>query len=151
MKKIILILLVISSLNSALAQNQGERFKRIKALKTAFITDRLELSPSEAEKFWPVYNKYEAELNELEFTKRRRIHIERTKYESFDAISNTEAKKLLTSFQDIKMQTLKKEGEKMEDLSKIISPQQMLKLIKAEDDFRKELFKMLRERKGKRF
>lgn len=134
-----------------MSQKIGERFERIKALKTAFITDRLDLSPGEAEKFWPVYNKYEAELNELEFTKRRRVHIERTKYESFDAISNAEAKKLLKDFQDMKMQTLKKEGEKIEALSKIISPQQMLKLIKAEDDFRKELFKMLRERRGKQF
>lgn len=151
MKQILLILLIISSLNTVKAQHNGERFERIKALKTAFITDRLDLSPSEAEKFWPVYNKYEAELNELEFTKRRRVHIERTKYDSFDAISNVEAKKLLTDFQDMKMQTLKKEGEKIEALSKIISPQKMLKLIKTEEDFKKELFKMLRERRGKKF
>lgn len=35
---------------------------RIESLKIAFITRKLDLSPEEAQKFWPVYNKYAEEL-----------------------------------------------------------------------------------------
>ncbi len=35
----------------------------IQALKIAFISKELELNPTEAQKFWPVYNEYEQELS----------------------------------------------------------------------------------------
>jgi hypothetical protein len=35
---------------------------RIEALKIAYITKRLDLSPEEAQKFWPIYNLYAEEL-----------------------------------------------------------------------------------------
>lgn len=31
-------------------------------MKTTFITTRLQLTPEEAEKFWPIYNLYDAEV-----------------------------------------------------------------------------------------
>ena len=34
----------------------------IEALKVAFITKELDLTPDEAQKFWPVYNQYEKEI-----------------------------------------------------------------------------------------
>ncbi len=39
--------------------------ERIRSMKIAFITDRLSLTPAEAERFWPVYNQYQEELKEL--------------------------------------------------------------------------------------
>jgi len=35
---------------------------RLEALKIAYITNRLNLSPEEAQKFWPIYNQYSLEL-----------------------------------------------------------------------------------------
>lgn len=37
---------------------------RIQALKIAYLTKKLNLSPEEAQKFWPVYNKYEEEIRQ---------------------------------------------------------------------------------------
>ena len=36
-----------------------ERHERIQALKVAFITEKLELTPEEAQQFWPVFNAIE--------------------------------------------------------------------------------------------
>ncbi|HXD78941.1 MAG TPA: hypothetical protein VN616_14085 [Puia sp.] len=33
-------------------------------MKTTFITTRLQLTPQEAEKFWPIYNQYDAEVHQ---------------------------------------------------------------------------------------
>jgi membrane-associated HD superfamily phosphohydrolase len=35
---------------------------RLEAMKIAWLTKKLNLSPEEAQKFWPVYNQYTAEL-----------------------------------------------------------------------------------------
>ena len=43
-------------------ENRGEK---IEALKIAFITQRLNLTPEEAQKFWPVFNQYESEMKTL--------------------------------------------------------------------------------------
>ena len=43
----------------------GENKEKLKAHKIAFITDRLQLTPAEAEKFWPVYNEHEAAMETM--------------------------------------------------------------------------------------
>ena len=41
---------------------RAQNGNRIEALKIAYITNKLNLSPEEAQKFWPVYNQYALEL-----------------------------------------------------------------------------------------
>ena len=38
--------------------------KKLQALKIAFITQKLQLTSAEAEKFWPVYNQYDNEIKQ---------------------------------------------------------------------------------------
>lgn len=38
---------------------------RIEALKVAYITKKLDLSAEEAQRFWPVYNRYIAEVRQV--------------------------------------------------------------------------------------
>ncbi|HEY4208333.1 MAG TPA: hypothetical protein VGM31_16020 [Puia sp.] len=45
-------------------RQQRQPGANIQALKIAFITKRLNLSPEEAEKFWPIYNRYSAEVRQ---------------------------------------------------------------------------------------
>lgn len=42
-----------------------ERKDKIKSLKIAFISQKLALTSEEAEKFWPVYNKYDDKIMAL--------------------------------------------------------------------------------------
>lgn len=67
MKKYLLILLVMfGSISVAKSQNNpGPQAERIQALKIAFITQKLQLTSAEAERFWPVYNQYENEIRDL--------------------------------------------------------------------------------------
>jgi hypothetical protein len=68
MKKILLILTVfIGSLSIAKAQDDlpqdgVKRQEKIQALYIAFITERLQLTPDEAQKFWPVHTQF---MNEI--------------------------------------------------------------------------------------
>ena len=41
---------------------RAQNGNRLEALKIAYITNKLNLSPEEAQKFWPIYNSYALEL-----------------------------------------------------------------------------------------
>jgi hypothetical protein len=60
MKKMLLYLSFFLAGYSLQAQNGN----RLEALKIAYITKKLDLSPEEAQRFWPVYNQYAAELRQ---------------------------------------------------------------------------------------
>ncbi len=58
MKRILLYCFFAFSFFAGFAQDGH----RIEALKIAYITKRLDLSPEEAQKFWPIYNLYAEDL-----------------------------------------------------------------------------------------
>ena len=60
MKRFLLLVSFTVSFLIGVAQNGN----RLEALKIAYITKRLDLSPEEAQKFWPIYNQYAEELKQ---------------------------------------------------------------------------------------
>ena len=63
MKKLLLLILLYAGLAiPTLGQDDQKEAGRLQAYKIAFLTKKLNLTPEEAQKFWPMYNKYEAEL-----------------------------------------------------------------------------------------
>jgi hypothetical protein len=58
MKRFLLLTCFAFTFLISMAQNGNQ----IEALKIAYITKRLNLSPDEAQKFWPIYNQYAEEL-----------------------------------------------------------------------------------------
>ncbi|MFI5153404.1 MAG: hypothetical protein ACHQET_08735 [Chitinophagales bacterium] len=58
MKRILLFGLIV--LQAQFARPQDGR--RLEAVKIAYLTRRLDLSPEEAQRFWPIYNQYSDEM-----------------------------------------------------------------------------------------
>ena len=55
--------ITITGLSKAQEEQPSEKkLADIEALKVAFISKELDLTPDEAQKFWPVYNQYSKEL-----------------------------------------------------------------------------------------
>lgn len=124
MKKYLLILLVsLGSITLVKAQNTPlPRAEKVQALKIAFITQRLQLTSAEAEKFWPVYNDYENEIKTLRSTNK-----------NGDVLENEE-----------KLLNIRKKYRP--SFEKILGPQKLNQLYNAEKDFRNVLIKQLRNR-----
>lgn len=55
---------------SSISYAQQNKFEAIESEKVAFITKELKLTPAEAQKFFPLYNKYNEEMWELRRAKR---------------------------------------------------------------------------------
>ena len=117
--------------------------ERLQSARIAFITERLDLTPETAQKFWPVYNQINQQKHALrkeEFSLRRSANA--------SEISEDEAKKLLEDIYSIKEQQLALEKEASAQYLDVLSPVQVIQLIKAEEDFRRMVIDQLRERRG---
>ena len=142
MKNIILLLLLVSSFQISLAQ-QGQHRERIKALKTAHITNELNLTSDEAEKFWPVYNATEERINELKKQERKL----KMRLGNGNDISDNEAMEILNQFIVIKDKIHTEEKQLIERLKKVLPPKKIIRLKKAEDSFNRKLLEELRKRR----
>ncbi len=152
MKKIVLLLLLVST--ALIAQRnpenrQGPNYEKIKALKTAHITEQLELTPSEAETFWPIYNEYDKKLQEVR--KKERIEfMEKLKEGGVDSLTDEEAEIVINRMLELRTSEMNYRVELINDLKGVISPQKIIKLQRAEEQFKRKLLKRLRENRGKR-
>src|SRR5690625_6700831 len=59
------------------AYGQDDKRSQIQAMKTAYITEELELTATEAEKFWPIYNAYRKDLWSLRHDKYNALYCNR--------------------------------------------------------------------------
>jgi hypothetical protein len=66
MKRIVILLQLFFLSYAGFAQvddhAEGNDSKKIQAMEVAYITKELNLSPEEAEKFWPIFNRYRSEV-----------------------------------------------------------------------------------------
>lgn len=151
MKKIsayIIILTVAFAATSVNAQHSDKKHKdkweKYRAEKVAFLTSNLDLTPEEAEKFWPVYNQLEKERWEAQ--KMRREMEEKVR----DAEETMSDKKIIQLTRDFAASWQKEAGlmeEYNEKLLDILPPAKVLKLYKAENEFRMHMIKKFRDRR----
>lgn len=141
MKNILGLLLLLTVLASS-AQTPQEK---IEAAKIALITERLSLTPEQAQKFWPIYNEFAKRQQEVRqaFAQARRNHDPKT-------ASEEENKRILEMGMKAKEQTLQLEKQYSERLLEVINNRQLLSLRKAEDDFTQMIIKRLRDQQQKR-
>ena len=145
MKNILILLLIIC----ASATAQENRHEKIKALKRAHITEALELTVSEAEKFWPIYNAHEKKMFSLRKIERAEIHSV-FKNNNVESLSDAEANELLEKSMELRTQGLNNDNELIRALREVLPPKKILKLTKAEDEFKRNLLRKMRQNKGKK-
>jgi len=146
MKRIILILVLLLS---AGIHAQRQDHDKIKAFRTAHITEQLDMTSSEAEKFWPIFNLYDDKVEELR-NEERTVIFSKIRNGGLDALSDKEANDLIDRFMEIKTLEITYKKEMIEELRKVISPKKIIKLNRAEESFKRMLLERLKQRRGKR-
>jgi len=123
-----------------------EKKEQIKALKVAFITTELNLTPDEAAKFWPLFNAFEVRQQEIKKQKLK-AYLKRTDGSSIDNLSEKEAATLLTQMEsnEDELDQLKKKF--VANLKGILPSTKILKLKQAEEQFSKKLLQQYRDKK----
>lgn len=144
MKKILVIIALIFSV-TVFAQRPGK--EKIKAFKTAFITEKLDLSQTEAQKFWPIYNEFEKKLESLRQRERTEIN-EKIKNKGLENLSDAEANKLINTSIVLKEEELAYHKELINNLKGVLPPQKIIKLKRTEEQFKRMLLERLKNRRN---
>ncbi|MBL7768673.1 MAG: hypothetical protein JNK20_06855 [Flavipsychrobacter sp.] len=125
MKYIFTLLFFIGSFQ-LVTQAQQRDGERLEALKVAYLTKKLNLNTEEAQKFWPVYNDYMADLKKV-----------RQENRGGDELKREE-----------KLLEVRKKYQA--SFSKALSPERANQFFKAEKEFYVYVQKELQERRQQR-
>jgi len=139
MKKSIIIIFIFLLTIGSFAQNKRDR---IKALKIAFITEKLELTSEEAETFWPIYNNFESQRESL----RKQMAIKRRGLD-FENLTEKEAKEIVKEIIAHEEQKTAIETKFLNKLIGVLPSKKIIMLKVAEDKFKRRMLDELRKRR----
>jgi len=125
-----------------------EKREKIKAYKVSFLTTELELTATEAEKFWPIYNAYDDRQFELRHQKMK-TYLRKLDDDNISSMSEKEATTLLSQMESTDKELYLLKEKYMTNLKKVLSAKKILKLKKSEDDFSRKLLQQYRDKAGK--
>ena len=152
MKRIIFLfaisfLLLTQSVSFAQLHDIGKgKWEKYQTEKIAFITSNLELTPEEAQKFWPVYN----QLNKERWEAQRIRHEMSIKLrETEESLSDKQATELTRKYSGSIQNEANLTVKYNEEFLKILPPVKVLKLYKAENEFRMHMIKKYRNQRKK--
>lgn len=123
---------------------QQEKKENIESMKIAFLTKKLELTPEEAQRFWPVYNEYSAKIQENR--KKRRQDLKYAK-ENFDEMSDKEVEQAVENEMNFRQKELDIQKEYNTKFKSVLPIKKVAKLYAAEEQFKKVLLEKLKDRK----
>lgn len=141
-------IILLSLSPSSFAQRRGTQdhswWDRIKSEKIAFLTAEMDLTPSEAQKFWPVYNKADKERFETQQAVFKAFH------ELDEAVKAGRSEKELTSlvktYAKVSADAQSIESKYMNEYLKILPGYKVAKLCVGEEKFRQQqIFRLRRD------
>ncbi|WP_268034183.1 hypothetical protein [Algoriphagus sp. PAP.12] len=143
MKKSIYFLLILIFFSQiAFAQREGSFDKeKLKDARIAFITDRLDLSSQQAERFWPIFNKY-SEGREANLRKMASLNPRKEEGE----ITDNQAKTMISERFKLQKQMISDEEKFVQEVSSVISYSQILQLNGIARDFTRMIYQRHRRR-----
>jgi hypothetical protein len=127
-----------------MAQQQGDTGydkEKLESAKVAFITQRLDLTPEQAEKFWPLYNQHREDKRNL----MKSLHV--LGKMDVEGISNEKALELIEQKFDIEQEILDLEKAFHKEIIKVISPVQAVQLGEVNKDFTRHIYHMQKRKK----
>lgn len=141
MRSIFLVLYLIAGLNVAQAQ-KGDRIRdRIRLERTEVYNRVLDLTPTEAQQFWPIFNQF---IDEREKVQQELKGLRR------DNLSDSEAETQLKKHFELQQRDLDLEKEVVQKLRKVISLQKIVKIPDAEREFRQTVLAKAKEKAQER-
>lgn len=143
MKNTIFVLFLTFTSIAAVAQKPDgpPNPEKIDALRIAFLTNYLDLSTEESQKFWPVYNQMRDEL---------KVYMDKEaalmKNKKLDEMTDTELNTLMQTHFDNEQQMLNIKKKYADEFKKVLPLKKVVLLADAENEFKRQLLEHARDR-----
>jgi len=147
MKKIYTLLLFFVTF-LALGQNLENRVERVQALRVAYISDKLNLTPDEAQRFWPVFNQFDDKMDHLRKQKRQLLF--KLRPENASKLSEKETNALMEEDDQLEQEIQNNRRMLVKNLQGVIPNQKILMLRQIEVEFKQKLLNQIKNRRDAR-
>lgn len=144
MKKTVYTILLTLFVTASVFAQRPDR-EKINALKIAHLTEQLNLTKTEAQKFWPIYNANEEAKQKL----REKSSLLRNG-KTTEELSESEAKSLLLSMVSIEKEKAELQSQFLDDLLEVLSAKKIVALVQAEKSFRHKMLQEFKSRHSER-
>ena len=136
-----LIIALMCSVSIAKAQ-KGDSKEKIKQLRVAFYTEELNLSVEEAQKFWPIFNKYSDQLETLE----RAMKEDHRRLKRSSELTTEMVEEHIKNYSEMEASVTLLKKEFHLESSKVLDAKRTFLLTELEKRFRKTLLRDFRGR-----
>lgn len=149
MKSIFILLLSYMLLSPAIAQDkpvltkEAKAREKIIAARIAYITEKLNLTPAEAEKFWPIYNEFDQKRKDIRSEAKELRKSPDLTLSKEDADKNAIARQ-----HQVRQKELDLERDYSKRLLEVVSAQKVRALPKTEKDFRDLLLRQIQQQQA---
>lgn len=151
LKKILLVSFLILSVGLQAQKKVNKQSReKIRSLKIAFITDKLNLSEKEAEKFWPIYNNYDSKLMKLRVEERYKLKKSIHEAGGLEALSEKDADAITKKMVELEKEMYEIKRAFFTSLRKVISSKKIIRLQMAEREFNRTMIRRLKKPRTKR-
>lgn len=129
------------------SQDMKPNREKIKELRIAYLTEKLDLNVNEAKLFWPIYNNYDATLLKIKKEGNFKIRKKIIEAGGLDHVTNEDAKKLIEEKLQLEKNIIEERQKFMKHLNNFLTFNKILKFQIAEKEFGKKL--LAKFKKGK--
>jgi len=136
MKKLLVAITIIAFSVNLNAQNRaGYNNEEMKIKKTAFISKALNMSDKKSEVFWPLYNNFQEQMQQINTSKRKATFDIKKTYESS---SEEELEAIFATMQALDEKEYRTKADYNVSLSKMLTAKERALLFMAEFNFKRE-------------
>ena len=140
MKRILVVLFAMLTLPLMRLAAQNPNLEKLNSYRIGFFTKKLNLTPDEAEKFWPVYNEYQKQKNLVQVEKVNLIR-------NFNQNENTLNDNQMTEIGDKLIAAIVQESSLAvtfhKKLKEVLPPAKVIRFYQAENQYKIQLLNEL--------
>jgi hypothetical protein len=144
MKRGVVVLIIMMILSSLRVSAQNPNLEKLNSYKIAFFTQKLNLTPQEAEKFWPLYNDYQDRKNKIQV---ERVQMTRTVVQNGANMSDKELTELGDKYFGLEIKEADLSKEFYNNMKGILPPLKILKFYQVENQYKLVLLNELQQRR----
>jgi hypothetical protein len=147
MKRRVFILAAMLIFSTAIISAQNPNRERLDSYKIAFFTQRLNLTPSEAEKFWPLYNQYQEKKIKIQ---QERLLLNKKFNQEMTMLSDEEMTVMGDKMVELEVLEVELSVTFHKHIKASLPPAKVLRYYQAENQYKMQLLNQLQDRRQER-
>jgi hypothetical protein len=144
MKRIIFLLIIILTFPMIRTVAQNTNLEKLNNYKIGFFTKKINLTSAEAEKFWPAYNDFQSQRNQIQIEK---MKLNREFNLNENSLSDNQLTEMGDKYVDCLVRESNLEVTFHKKLKEVLPPAKVIRYYQAENQYKLQLLNELQNAK----